>query len=107
MTLHPTLAVLTYSGLALLSAGFGAIPVAFRQRLPPSWLGWANAVAAGLMLGVAYILMAAGLPRTGMQCTPMTSRLNPTGKQFVVIAASGHGRLGTTLGDYLAAFALP
>lgn len=64
MTLHPTLAVLLYSGLALLSAGLGAIPVAFRQRLPPSWLGWANAVAAGLMLGVAYILMAAGLPRT-------------------------------------------
>jgi zinc transporter ZupT len=59
----PTLAVLAYSGLALLSAAFGAIPVAFRQRLPPSWLGWSNAVAAGLMLGVAYILMAAGLPQ--------------------------------------------
>lgn len=63
MRADPTLAVLLYSGLALLSAGFGAIPVAFRQRLPRSWLGWANAVAAGLMLGVAYILMAAGLPR--------------------------------------------
>ena len=47
----------------MLSAAFGAIPVAFRQRLPPSWLGWANAVAAGLMLGVAYILMAVGLPK--------------------------------------------
>jgi zinc transporter ZupT len=38
--------------------------VALRQRLPASWLGWANAVAAGLMLGVAYVLMAAGLPPT-------------------------------------------
>ncbi|HLB35979.1 MAG TPA: ZIP family metal transporter [Gemmatimonadales bacterium] len=63
MRADPTLAVLAYSGLAMLSAAFGAIPVAFRQRLPPSWLGWANAVAAGLMLGVAYILMAAGLPQ--------------------------------------------
>lgn len=64
MTLHPTLAVVWYSGLALLSAGLAAIPVALRRRLPPSWLGWANAVAAGLMLGVAYTLMAAGLPAT-------------------------------------------
>jgi len=29
------------------------------------------------------------------------------GKQYVVIAAGGHGRLGTTLGDYVIAFALP
>lgn len=62
--MHPTLAVLAYSGLALLWAGLGAVPVALRQRLPSSWLGWANAVAAGLMLGIAYTLMAAGLGRT-------------------------------------------
>ncbi len=61
--MDPTLAVLTYSGMALLCAGFGAIPVALRGRLPVPWLGWANAVAAGLMLGVAYVLMAAGLAR--------------------------------------------
>jgi quinoprotein glucose dehydrogenase len=29
------------------------------------------------------------------------------GKQYVVIAAGGHGRLGTPLGDYVIAFALP
>lgn len=62
MPADPTLAALTYSSLAMLCAGFGAVPVAFRHRLPASWLGWANAVAAGLMLGVAYALMAAGLP---------------------------------------------
>ena len=28
-------------------------------------------------------------------------------RQFVVIAAGGHGRLGTTRGDYVVAFALP
>ena len=29
------------------------------------------------------------------------------GRQFVVIAAGGHSRAGTTLGDHVVAFALP
>jgi quinoprotein glucose dehydrogenase len=43
----------------------------------------------------------------GGQATPMTYRLRPGGKQFVVIAAGGHGKLGTRLGHSLVAFALP
>ncbi|UCC81929.1 MAG: pyrroloquinoline quinone-dependent dehydrogenase [Gemmatimonadota bacterium] len=43
----------------------------------------------------------------GGQATPMTYRIRPDGRQYVVIAAGGHGNLGTTLGDYLVAFALP
>lgn len=43
----------------------------------------------------------------GGQATPMTYRLRPDGKQYVVIAAGGHGRLTTTLGDAVVAFALP
>jgi quinoprotein glucose dehydrogenase len=43
----------------------------------------------------------------GGQATPMTYRLRPGGKQFVVIAAGGHGKLGTKLGDSLVAYALP
>ena len=43
----------------------------------------------------------------GGQATPMTYRLRPDGKQFVVIAAGGHGKIGTKLGDSLVAFALP
>ncbi len=43
----------------------------------------------------------------GGQATPMTYRLRENGKQFVVIAAGGHGKLGTKLGDYLIAYALP
>jgi quinoprotein glucose dehydrogenase len=43
----------------------------------------------------------------GGQATPMTYRLRADGKQFVVIAAGGHGKLGTKLGDSLVAFALP
>lgn len=43
----------------------------------------------------------------GGQATPMTYALPATGKQYVVIAAGGHPRLQTTLGDYLVAYALP
>jgi quinoprotein glucose dehydrogenase len=43
----------------------------------------------------------------GGQAGPMTYRLRPDGKQYVVIAAGGHGTLGTKLGDSLVAFALP
>ncbi len=42
----------------------------------------------------------------GGQATPMTYRLPGTGKQFVAIAAGGHSKLGTTLGDYVVAFTL-
>ncbi|MFW6202424.1 MAG: pyrroloquinoline quinone-dependent dehydrogenase, partial [Gemmatimonadota bacterium] len=42
----------------------------------------------------------------GGQATPMTYRLTPDGRQFIVIAAGGHGGAGTDLGDELVAFAL-
>jgi quinoprotein glucose dehydrogenase len=41
----------------------------------------------------------------GGQATPMTYTLR--GKQYLVIAAGGHGKLGTKQGDYVFAFALP
>lgn len=41
----------------------------------------------------------------GGQATPMTYVWE--GRQYVVIAAGGHGRSGTTQSDYLVAFALP
>lgn len=41
----------------------------------------------------------------GGQATPMTYEAN--GKQYVVIMAGGHSSFGTTMGDYLVAFALP
>lgn len=41
----------------------------------------------------------------GGQATPMSYVLN--GKQFVVIAAGGHGKLGSKLGDAVVAYALP
>jgi quinoprotein glucose dehydrogenase len=41
----------------------------------------------------------------GGQATPMTYSIG--GKQYVVIAAGGHGKLGTKQGDYVLAFTLP
>jgi quinoprotein glucose dehydrogenase len=51
-------------------------------------------------------LWKARLP-TAAHATPMTYRLRPDGRQYVVIAAGGHGLLGTPPGDALIAFALP
>ena len=42
----------------------------------------------------------------GGQATPMTYRAGPRQRQYVVIAAGGHGGLGTARGDYVVAFAL-
>ncbi len=41
------------------------------------------------------------------QATPMTYRIRPEGRQYVVIAAGGHMLLGTRAGDALVAYALP
>jgi len=49
-------------------------------------------------------LWSASLPVPGM-AVPMTYQSG--GKQFVVIAAGGNAQVGTALGDYLVAYALP
>ncbi len=56
-----TLTVLLYSSLAAFAAGLGVLPLLGRGRPPEAWIGWANALASGLMLGVAYALLVAGL----------------------------------------------
>jgi quinoprotein glucose dehydrogenase len=50
------------------------------------------------------VLWEYALPAGG-QATPMSYVLD--GRQYVVIAAGGHGKLKTKMGDYLMAFALP
>ena len=45
-----------------------------------------------------------GLPASA-QAAPMTYSLD--GRQYVVICAGGHGKLGTKMGDYVMAFRLP
>lgn len=49
-------------------------------------------------------LWSAALPAGG-NASPMSYVVG--GRQFVVIAAGGHDRMGTTAGDYVVAFALP
>ena len=49
-------------------------------------------------------LWSVDLPVPGM-AVPMTYMVN--GRQFVVIAAGGNAQVGTPIGDYMIAFALP
>jgi quinoprotein glucose dehydrogenase len=50
------------------------------------------------------VLWQARLPAGG-QATPMSYTMN--GRQYVVIAAGGHQKFGTKIGDYVVAYALP
>jgi quinoprotein glucose dehydrogenase len=52
------------------------------------------------------MLWSAALPASA-QATPMTYRASRGGRQYIVIAAGGHAVMGSALGDYLIAFALP
>lgn len=61
MTLDPTLTVLMYSSLAALAAVAGVLPQTVRGIPSLHTIGWANALAAGLMMGVAYTLLTTGL----------------------------------------------
>jgi ZIP family zinc transporter len=60
---NPTITVLLYSSIAAVAAALGAIPLGWRERIPIAWIGWANALAAGMMLGTAYVIVVAGLNR--------------------------------------------
>jgi zinc transporter ZupT len=62
----PVLTVLAYSALSAAAAALGAVPLAAfgrgaRRALPMAWIGWANALAAGMMVGAAYLLAETGL----------------------------------------------
>lgn len=59
--LDPVLTVLLYSSVAAFAAGLGVLPQLIRGEMSMTMLGWGNALAAGLMLGVAYTLLTAGL----------------------------------------------
>jgi len=84
----PILLVLAYAAAAATTASLGAAPFLIRRQLPVAWLGWANAVAAGLMLGAAYLLFVRGL-RSAPGIAPVGAGL---GILFVVWT---HHALGT------------
>lgn len=52
------------------------------------------------------LLWQVRLPAGG-QANPVSYVSGRTGRQYIVIAAGGHGALKTRQGDYLMAFALP
>lgn len=62
LDLDPILTVLVWASAAAFAAGLGVLPRAALGRLPLAVLGWGNALAAGLMLGVAFVLLTEGLP---------------------------------------------
>ncbi|HXF96941.1 MAG TPA: hypothetical protein VNI61_12655 [Gemmatimonadales bacterium] len=83
----PTLTVLVYSAVAAGAAALGAIPAALRRPLSLRWLGWANALAAGLMLGAAYRLMMIGLERGPLTSWASPSSSRPTGRLARMISS--------------------
>jgi len=60
MTSHPVLLVFVYALITAVATGLGAVPFAFMRRLSPELIGWANAVASGLMIGASFGLVAEG-----------------------------------------------
>lgn len=52
------------------------------------------------------VVWSARVPAS-VQSTPLTYRVRPGGRQFVVFTAGGHGELGSSIGDHIVAFALP
>lgn len=59
--------VFLYALLTALATGLGAVPFAFVRALSPRVVAYANAVAAGLMLGASFGLVSAGTQRGGWQ----------------------------------------
>jgi ZIP family zinc transporter len=85
---EPTLVVLLYSSLSAATAAFGIGPFLVRRQLPIRAIGWANAVAAGMMLGAAYVLLI-----TGLDGSP--ARLGAGALLGVLFVAWTHAAAGT------------
>lgn len=64
--MNPTLYVLMYASLAAAASALGPLPLVGRDRVPRKWIGWANALAAGAMLGAAYVLSEIALTGDAM-----------------------------------------
>lgn len=64
------LVTLLFASIAAGTAALGVLPLVGHDRLHAHAVGWANALAAGFMLGGAYLLMTAGpdfgLGRSGL-----------------------------------------
>ncbi len=54
--MEPVLLVVSVSAAAAAAAALGVLPLIGRETPPATWLGWANALAAGMMLASAFAL---------------------------------------------------
>lgn len=59
--MSPTLTVFLYAFGTALATGLGALPLLAVRRVPPRWMGLANAVAGGLMLTASFRLIQEGI----------------------------------------------
>jgi zinc transporter, ZIP family len=68
--MESVLFVFAAAAVTALATGLGALPLAFRKVRGASWIGPANAIAAGVMLGASASLIVEGwqrgLPRVGL-----------------------------------------
>lgn len=55
-----TVVVFLYALLTAVATGFGALPFVFVRRISPRFVAYSSAVAAGLMLGASFGLVAEG-----------------------------------------------
>lgn len=76
------------AALTAVAAALGALPLELREPLPRRWLGWANAIASGLMLGASYVLAGAG-----ESWPPLAVAVGAVAGIALVVAL--HERLGT------------
>jgi zinc transporter ZupT len=60
VTGHPALLVFLYALVTALATGLGALPFALVRRVSPHAVAYANAIAAGLMLGASFGLVVEG-----------------------------------------------
>lgn len=86
--MSPVLTILLWSSVAAASAGLGAVFLIGRDRPPRRWLGWANATAAGLMLGAAYAITV-----DGFEASPIRAAL---GGALGALFVAGTHKLGGT-----------
>ncbi len=55
------LSVFNYASITALATGLGALPFLFFPKVSRKWLGYSNAVAAGLMLTASFTLIFEGI----------------------------------------------